>query len=416
MSRQALPVSRRTIPVLLTALLALLLTAPAAQAAPGDNLAVDDPFSSSRTQWWRDGRFGMFIHFGVYAQYKGVYGTCRDAEWIKRNCSIPWSDYEAKAAAFNPTQFDAQAIVNAAKAAGQKYIVITSKHHDGFSMWPTAVNDWDIADRSGFSRDILGELKTAADAAGIKFGLYYSIWDWHDPDAQPGSTTYQNYLTRMYAQLKELKDRYDPALFWFDGEWEAPWNDRHGEDLERYMRGLAPNAIINNRVGTRQVVDGDYGTPEQFIPDGPPVGQPWESCMTMNGTWGYAQWDTNYKSVSTLTRNLIGIAANSGVFLLNIGPTDTGAVPQPQLDRLAAMGDWLRVNGPAVHGAGHTRWSTSRRGAWSAGPRTRCTRRCTPGPRPVSPCACPRAPGSPAPACSARRRRSPSPPSRAGTT
>jgi alpha-L-fucosidase len=346
--------------LLLVALLAVVgpvLTPPAAQAAPGDNYAVDDVFTSARTKAYRDDRFGMFIHFGLYSAYRGEYrrsdGTvCRDAEWIKRQCAIPWSEYEAKATSFNPSGFDAKAIVSTAKAAGQKYIVITSKHHDGFAMWPTKVNDWNINARTPFKRDILGELAAEARAQGVKLGFYYSIWDWHDPDAQPGAANYPAYVDRMKAQVRELVTNYGPSVLWFDGEWENPWTAQYGAELEAYVRQLSPNAVVNNRVGKRRVNDGDFGTPEQEIPAAPVDGQLWESCMTINGTWGYTSWDTNFKSVSTLTRNLAGIVASSGNYLLNVGPDDRGVIPRTSVDRLRGMGSWVAANSSAIYGAG----------------------------------------------------------------
>ena len=343
----------------MTTALAGVIAAPPAGAAQGDNYARDDVFTAARTQWWRDSRFGMFIHFGLYSAFRGEYtangSTCRDAEWIKRNCDIPWPVYEAKASQFNPSSFDANAVVGAAKAAGQKYIVITSKHHDGFAMWPTAVNDWNIHSRTPFQRDLLRELADAARAQGVKLGFYYSIWDWHDPDAQPGSTNYDAYVGRMKAQLRELLTNYgDVAVLWFDGEWEAPWTAERGADLESYVRSLAPNTIVDNRVGKRRGADGDFGTPEQEIPGTPVDAQLWESCMTINDHWGYAVYDNNYKSSTTLTRNLIGIASNSGNYLLNVGPTDTGVIPATAVDRLRGMGSWLSGNGAAVYAAGFT--------------------------------------------------------------
>lgn len=337
----------------------------AAEPGPGTDYAADDPFTSARTDWWRQDRFGMFIHFGAYSQLEGEYtrpdGTvCRDAEWIKRNCQISTSDYEDMAQGFNPASFDAKAVVKAAKDAGQRYIVITSKHHDGYAMWPTKQNTWNLRDHSSFDkqRDILAELKTAADQAGIKLGFYYSIWDWHDPDfADPA--TFPQYRKRMYAQLKELIDGYDPALLWFDGEWDADnptnnWSPKDGEQLESYLRGLDPDLVINNRVGKRRVVDGDYGTPEQEIPDAPVDGQLWESCMTLNGHWGFAKYDQNWKSPQTLTRNLLDIASRGGNYLLNVGPDKLGRIPQPSVDRLREIGSWLRTSGQgrAVYGAG----------------------------------------------------------------
>ena len=342
---------------LLIALAATAVIPPApAAAAPGDNYVTDDTLSSPRTRWFDEARFGMFIHFGTYAVYRGQYGTCRDAEWIKRQCNIPWSDYEAKAATFNPASFDANAIVRLAKQAGQKYIIITAKHHDGFAMWPTRVNRWNLRDHSGFSRDILRELKDAATANGIKLGFYYSIWDWHEPDFV---ANFPAYVTKMKAQLQELVTDYDPAVLWFDGEWTEtnptnPWTALDSEDLERFVRGISPQIVTNNRIGKRRPVDGDYGTPEQALAGAPPSAQLQESCMTINNTWGYAAWDTSFKSPTELVRNLAHLASNGANFLLNIGPTDTGAVTAGQASALQGVGAWMNTNGAAIFGAGHT--------------------------------------------------------------
>ncbi|WP_040405870.1 alpha-L-fucosidase [Amycolatopsis nigrescens] len=345
------------------ALPAVTQAAPA--QGPGTNYATDDPFTADRTAWWRDDRFGMFIHFGAYSQLQGRYQrpdgtTCQDAEWIQRQCRIPAAEYEKLAADFNPAGFDANAIARTAKDAGQKYLVITSKHHEGYAMWPTKVNDWNLRDHSSFdkNRDIMAELKRATDEQGVKLGFYYSIWDWHDPDfADPA--TFPRYKERMYAQLKELVDNYHPAVLWFDGEWSTdrpnnPWTERDGEELEAYVRSLDPNIVLNNRVGKRRVVDGDTGTPEQEIPEQPVDGQLWESCMTLNGSWGYTDWDHNWKSPTDLTRNLTSIASRSGNYLLNVGPDRNGVVPKESVDRLKQMGDWLKTNGQgrAVYGAG----------------------------------------------------------------
>ena len=360
--------------LLLGALLLAAGTPPAAAkappgpvAGPGTNHATDDPFTSDRTSWWRQDRFGMFIHFGAYSNLEGEYtrpdGTvCRNAEWIKRECKIPDDAYEKQAATFNPADFDAQAIVKAAKDAGQRYIVITSKHHDGYAMWPTKQNSWNLRDHSSFDphRDILAELKKASDAAGIKLGFYYSIWDWHDPDfADPA--TFPRYKKRMYGQLKELVQNYDPALLWFDGEWDADnptnaWSRRDGADLQAYLHDLNPGLIVNNRVGKREVADGDFGTPEQEIPAEPVDGQLWESCMTLNDHWGFAKYDTNWKSPATVVRNLLDVVSRGGNYLLNVGPDKRGRIPQPSVDRLRETGRWLGSHGQgdAVHGAGHT--------------------------------------------------------------
>lgn len=358
------------LPLLLAAVLAvaLLPTAAAASptpAGPGADYATDDPFVAERTGWFRQDRFGMFIHFGAYSQLEGEYtrpdGTvCRSAEWIRRDCAIPTGEYEAQAASFNPADFDAEAVVAAAQDAGMRYIVMTAKHHDGYAMWPTKVNSWNLRDHSAFdpSRDILAELKQAADAAGIKLGLYYSIWDWHDPDSHDRAT-FPAYEERMYAQLKELVDDYDPALVWFDGEWATgnphnPWTAQDGERLGAHLHDLNPDLIVNNRVGKRRVVDGDYGTPEQEIPEEPVDGQLWESCITMNDHWGYARHDQNWKSSTSLIRQLLSTTSRSGNYLLNIGPDARGRIPDPSVERLGEVGVWLRTagHGEAVYGAG----------------------------------------------------------------
>ncbi|MFD8547241.1 alpha-L-fucosidase [Streptomyces sp. NPDC059649] len=359
------------------ALGALLLTAGGSGAAaappprpaegPGTNHATDDPFTAPRTAWWRTDRFGMFIHFGAYSNLEGEYtrpdGTvCRNAEWIERECGIPRAEYEKQAATFDPSGFDAEAIVRAAKDAGQRYLVITSKHHDGYAMWPTRQNTWNLRDHSAFDkrRDLLAELKRAADAAGITLGFYYSIWDWHDPDfADPA--TFPRYRKRMYGQLKELIENYDPALLWFDGEWDADrpanhWSRQDGAALQAYLHRLKPDLIVNNRVGKRDVVDGDFGTPEQEIPAEPVDGQLWESCMTLNDHWGYARYDSNWKSPATVVRNLLDVASRGGNYLLNVGPDRLGRIPGPSVDRLRETGRWLAAHGQgaAVYGAGHT--------------------------------------------------------------
>ncbi|MGW6932894.1 alpha-L-fucosidase [Lentzea sp. NPDC054927] len=366
---------------MLNALVAALL-AVLPLAGPGTNYATDDPFTSERTQWFRDARFGMFIHFGGYSQLEGEYqrsdgSTCQDAEWIMNKCKIPTADYERLVKSFNPAQFSAKAVVDTAKAAGQKYIVITSKHHDGYAMWPTKVNKWSLRDHSAFDRDrdVLAELKAEADRQGIKFGLYYSTWDWHDPDAR-SAQNFARYKARMRAQLVELIDGYDPALLWFDGDWDTdnppnPWTKQDGAELESFLKAKDPDLLINNRISKRapgvkerRVVDGDFGTPEQTFPSAPIDAQLWESCMTIPSKWGYAKWDKNFKSPTTLTRNLVDIASRSGNYLLNVGPDKLGRIPAPESDRLRAMGSWLAQHGSAVHGASAASWVADP--AWGA--------------------------------------------------
>jgi alpha-L-fucosidase len=333
-----------------------------------------------RMKWWRESRFGMFIHWGVYAVPAGEYQGKRSdhtGEWIMESANIPRAEYEKLTARFNPVRFDAAEWVRIAKNAGMKYIVITSKHHDGFSMFDSRISNYDIVDSTPYKRDPIRALADEARKQGLKFCFYYSIMDWHhpsqladepgkDPTAGAGKTklrpgSKEQYVAYMKEQLRELIRSYDPAVLWFDGEWMDWWTEADGKDLYRYIRDMKPDIVINNRVGKGrkgmeglnkgdQEYAGDFGTPEQQIPPRGLPGVDWESCMTMNDTWGYKSYDDNWKSTSTLVRNLIDIASKGGNYLLNVGPTAEGLIPQPSVDRLAEVGRWMRTNGEAIYG------------------------------------------------------------------
>ncbi|MEP7322083.1 MAG: alpha-L-fucosidase [Saprospiraceae bacterium] len=324
-----------------------------------------------RMEWWRDAGFGLFIHWGVYSVPAGEYkgNTTKDiGEWIMHHSNIPIPEYEQFARSFNPLKFDAKKWVAIAKDAGVKYIVITSKHHDGFCMWDSKVTEYDIMDTSPFGRDILQELTDACNAAGIRMCFYHSIMDWHQPDAESKkSYTHQNtenpdwnkYREEyLKPQIKELLTKYDPGVMWFDGEWIPEWTEDQGKDLYHMIKDLKPNIIINNRVGKGRKgmqgmsetddAAGDFGTPEQEILDGTSTND-WESCMTMNDTWGYKKNDNNWKSSEKLIKNLIDVAAKGGNYLLNVGPTAEGLIPSESVKRLEDMGAWLKINGEAIY-------------------------------------------------------------------
>lgn len=323
---------------------------------------------NARMEWFREARFGMFIHWGLYSILAGrwqgqeVPGI---GEWIMNRASIPVAQYKALAAQFNPTLFSAEGIVGLAKSAGMKYIVITSKHHDGFAMFHSKANSFNIVDATPFKRDPLAELAAECRKQGIKLGFYYSQdQDWTAPggaayktgDHQPPTYhwdpaqngSFANYLeTKAIPQIRELLSNYGefPAIVWFD----TPTSDMTPELAGKIVKVLDehPRLIWNNRLGGGY--QGDTETPEQYIPPRGYPGRDWESCMTMNDTWGYKVDDTNFKSTETLLHNLIDIASKGGNYLLNIGPKATGEVPEPEVTRLQEMGKWLAVNGESIY-------------------------------------------------------------------
>ena len=341
------------------ALLTLIPTAPAEENdGPASHTNETPARRDARMQWWRDAKFGMFIHWGVYAVPAGEWqGRTNHAEWIRETARIPIDTYAKFLGQFNPEKYDAEQWVLAAKGAGMKYMVITSKHHDGFCLWPSKLTDYDIQS-TPFDRDILGELKQACDKHGMKLGFYYSIMDWHHPNYPPrgwekdrprDQVDMDKYTAYMKGQLKELVENYDPVVLWFDGEWDA-WSRERGEDLYQYVRSLKPDIIINNRVGKRTRAVGDFGTPEQGIPARGMPGWDWETCMTINNCWGWNKNDRGWKSPEDLIRKLIDIASKGGNYLLNVGPKPDGAFPDAAIERLRDIGQWMGANGEAIHG------------------------------------------------------------------
>jgi alpha-L-fucosidase len=325
-------------------------------------------------EWWRDARFGMFIHWGLYAIPAGTWNGEKIGgigEWIMDRANIPVDEYEKLAREFNPVKYDASEWVSIAKKAGIKYIVITSKHHDGFCLFDTVATDYNVVDAAPYGKDLLKPLAEECRRQGLKFCTYYSIMDWHHPAQYRNNDKRYNptkihperkkeYLDFMKKQLKELIEVYDIEVLWFDGEWPGWYTEEDGVDIYKYCRKLKPDLIINNRVGKgRKGMEGlnkgdrdyvgDFGTPEQQIPDTGLPGVDWESCMTMNDTWGFKSYDDNWKSSKTLIRNLVDIASKGGNYLLNVGPTAEGLIPAASVERLAAMGKWMAANGESIY-------------------------------------------------------------------
>ncbi|VXD14415.1 alpha-L-fucosidase [Marinoscillum sp. 108] len=380
-------------------LVALILIGSACQQKAKEESQAEEVAAISddeRMAWWRDAKFGMFIHWGAYAVPGGERNgeVCKGgAEWIMDKLDYTIEDYENQVVAnFNPTQFDAKKWVGMAKDAGMKYIVITSKHHDGFCLWDSEVTDYDIMDSSPFKRDIIKELSVACKEAGIKFCFYHSIVDWHHPQAQaplyPNYNAgqkdqsvfnpefpkyYENYLK---PQVKELLTNYgDVGVVWFDGDWIPDYTTEMGKEMYNMILEMQPRTIVNNRVDKgRNGMEGmdkegnfagDFGTPEQEIP-ATGIDEDWESCMTMNGSWGYKPSDTNWKSSEDLIQKLVDIVSKGGNFLLNIGPDPQGLFPPESVERLSDMGDWIDVNGEALYGASASPYDRPEWGRYTA--------------------------------------------------
>jgi len=364
--------------------LASLVSAPTPAAAQleGDRIATSSVHPvpaiqdtetpaqrDARMAWWREARFGMFIHWGLYSIPAGTWNgkpVPSIGEWIMNTGSIPVADYKALASQFNPVDFNAHTIVSLAKSAGMKYIIITAKHHDGFAMFDSKADPFNIVDATPFHRDPIRELAEECRRQGLKLGFYYSQdQDWTAPGgaalktgnhdrpnhhwdpAQDGD--FATYLhTKAIPQIKELLSNYGdfPVVIWFDTPTDDMTPALAGEIVA--VLNQHPNLIWNNRLGGGY--QGDTETPEQFIPPQGYPGRDWEACMTMNDTWGYKSDDNNFKSSETLLKNLIDIASKGGNYLLNIGPDSKGDVPPPEVERLQAVGKWLAVNGDAIYG------------------------------------------------------------------
>ncbi len=330
--------------------------------------------------WWTHARFGMFIHWGLYAVPAGTWHGRRIngiGEWIMNNADITRSAYAKLAAKFDPVDFNADQWVKMARDAGVRYIVITTKHHDGFCMFRTAATHYNVVQDTPWHKDPMALLAAACKKYGIRFCTYYSVQDWHSrwtlPDHVVNSKPFwqamrftpngggEHYVHYMQTQVGELIHQYHPGLIWFDNPHAVPWktasgtpvrgwNRQYARQMFDYVRRIDPSVIINNRLGYGY---GDYGTPEQHIPPHGIRGH-WETCMTINNTWGYKSYDHAFKPAGVLITNLIKCASGGGNYLLNVGPTARGIIPQPEVRRMLAIGKWLKVNGRAIYGSHRT--------------------------------------------------------------
>lgn len=326
-----------------------------------------------RLKWWQEARFGMFIHWGPVSLKGTEIGWSRGQE-------VPTAEYDQLYRQFNPVKFDANVWASIAKAAGMKYLVITSKHHDGFCLWDTKQTDYNIK-HTPFKRDIIRELAEACRKQGLVFCTYYSILDWYHPDyplGSPGgkskksSPNMDRYKIFLKSQMAELLQNYGPlGILWFDGEWEDPWTREDGIDLYQYCRKLQASILVNNRVGKGRKgmagatssgeFGGDYDTPEQTIGKFQ-QSPPWETNMTLCEQWAWKPND-KLKSLKQCLQNLITCAGGDGNFLLNVGPMPSGEIEPRQVARLQEIGAWLRQYGQSIYG---TRGGPYKPGAWGA--------------------------------------------------
>ena len=336
------------------------LWAQANEQAVKPQPAVTKDFHDARMKWFREARFGMFIHWGVYAVPAGVYqGKDVDGigEWIMLKAQIPVVDYKCFAQDFTASKYNPEAWAALAKKAGMRYVVMTAKHHDGFALFDSASSDWNAVKSSGAKRDLIAPLEKAVRSEGLRFGLYYSqAQDWINPGggawaqkwdvAQEGD--FDQYLTQVSVnQVEELLTKFHPDLLW----WDTPIGKKTTAQRAAYFAPVLqkfPNLVTNNRLGGG--VKGDCETPEQHIPPRGFPGRDFEVCMTINDTWGYKSKDDNWKSVQQILEHLSDISSKGGNFLLNVGPTAEGLIPQASIERLEAVGRWMAVNGEAIHG------------------------------------------------------------------
>ena len=342
--------------------------------------------AEERLAWWHEAKFGMFINWGVHSLYGGEYKGHQQArggaEWIMNRCKIPVAEYREMAKQFNPVNYDPEGWVKMAKDAGMKYLVISMKHHDGFVLFDSKASNWNVVEATPYGKDLLKPLAEACRKQGIKLGIYYSqAVDWTNPggaaarrlmkegwpnpdsaridqytrehdghwDPIQETASFDEYVDRVAVpQVREILTNYgEIAILWWD--YGTQMKSAEGAAKLDKLLTLQPNIITNDRL--HPDFHGDTKTPEQAIPERDAVeGQNWETCMTMNNSWGYRKTDNNWKSSELLIRNLIKIAARGGNYLLNIGPKPDGSFPEESIQRLKEIGRWMAVNGEAIYG------------------------------------------------------------------
>ena len=311
---------------------------PAGERAPAPYSPTPDQVR--RMKWWHDAKFGMFIHFGLYSQHARH-------EWAMETEAIPINEYTPLAKTFNPTPGFARGWAKLAKAAGMKYMVMTTKHHEGFCNFDTKLTDY-CATKQGPGRDLVREYVEAARAEGLHVGFYYSLMDWHHPDGARCATdeaARKRFVEYTHGLLRELLTNYGKIdVLWYDVSWPLDAKGWESERMNKMVFDLQPDIIVNNR---NQLI-GDFSTPEQKIV-AEENGRAWESCMTLNDSWGFQRADDNWKSSKTVIRNLITCVRDGGNYLLNIGPQPDGSIPEESIKVLTEVGQWMAVNGDTIY-------------------------------------------------------------------
>jgi alpha-L-fucosidase len=310
-----------------------------AAASPTPAIALQDQTRAQRMQWWHAARFGMFVHFGVYS-------TIGRHEWVMENEAIPIGQYTAHAATFRPAADCPRAWAKLAKTAGMKYMV-TTKHHEGFCNFDTKLTDY-CAPKQGPGRDLVREYVDAARAEGLRVGFYYSLMDWHHPDGArcaQDEVARRRFVDYTHGLIREILTNYGKVdVLWYDVAWRLDAQGWESERMNAMVFQLQPEIIVNNR----NKLQGDFSTPEQKIV-AETNGRAWESCMTLNDSWGYQRADDNWKSSRTVIRNLIQCAGGGGNYLLNIGPKADGSIPEESTQILTEVGGWLNANGRTIY-------------------------------------------------------------------
>ena len=333
-------ITRRDLLISSASAMATSAIVPRALAASSQNPGSEDADRIRRMKWWHDARFGMFIHWGLYS----VLGR---HEWVMENEGIPVAEYEQLAQLFQPKPNAARDWARLARAAGQKYMVMTTKHHEGFCNFDTKLTDY-CAPKQGPGRDLVREFVDAARAEGLRVGFYYSLMDWHHPDGARCATdesARKRFVAYTHGLIRELMTNYGKIdILWYDVDWPLTPAQWESEQMNRMVFEPQPDIIVNNRNG----VPGDFSTPEQEI-TAEKSGRAWETCMTLNDSWGYQRADDNWKTSRQVVRNLIDCVRDGGNYLLNIGPRPDGSIPEESVRTLTEVGQWLRRNGESVY-------------------------------------------------------------------